>query len=139
MQEELGLRGARTAAYHLQPSYGIAVDVTRVGDTPKAPTMDVSLGKGPAIKIKDSSIITHPQLRNDMIKLAEEREIPYQLEVLERGGTDAGAIHVTREGVPSGVISIPCRYVHTPSEMVDKRDLDYSVDLLEAICNHPWQ
>lgn len=133
-QEEVGLRGARGAAYSINPDYGIAVDVTRVGDTPKASVMEVALGKGPAIKVKDSSMITHPTVRRLMVETAEKNKIDYQLEVLEQGGTDAGAIHVSREGVPSGALSIPCRYIHTASEMVDKQDLENAVTLLEKIC-----
>lgn len=138
VQEEVGLRGARTAAFHLKPDFGLAVDVTRVGDTPKAPLMAVSLGKGPAVKVKDSSVICHPQVRELMIRTAEEAGIPYQLEVLERGGTDAGAIHLSREGVPSGVLSLPCRYIHTASEIIDRNDLHYGADLLEKLCLVHW-
>ena len=137
IQEEVGLRGARSAAYALSPQYAIAVDVTRVGDMPEAPRMDVSLGKGPAIKVMDSSVISHPQVRQNLIEIASQNGIEYQLEVLERGGTDAGAIHISREGVPSGVVSIPCRYVHTPSEMIDSNDLDNTVNLMEKVCLSP--
>ncbi|HSW35755.1 MAG TPA: M42 family metallopeptidase [Candidatus Limnocylindrales bacterium] len=138
IQEELGLRGAKTAAYRFEPDYGLAVDVTMVGDTPKAPTMEVSLGLGPAIKVKDNSVICHPQVRRFMQNIAEENKIPFQLEVLERGGTDAGAIHVSRKGVPSGVLSIPCRYVHTPSEMVDASDVENAVNFLVKLVTAPW-
>ena len=133
-QEEVGLRGARTAAYSIDPDLGIAIDVTRTGDTPEAPRMDVSLGKGAAIKVKDSSVIAHPKVKNLMVRLAEADQIKYQLEVLEAGGTDAGAIHLTKSGVPSGTISIPCRYVHSPSEMVDLDDVENCVKLILAIC-----
>ncbi|HHX86793.1 MAG TPA: M42 family metallopeptidase [Firmicutes bacterium] len=138
VQEEVGLRGARTAAYQLKPDFGLAVDVTGVGDTPKSPVMAVELGKGVAIKVKDSSVITHPAVRQFMIETAERHNIPYQLEVLERGGTDAGVIHLSREGVPTGALSIPCRYIHTPSEMIDSRDLIAAVDLLEKLCLSTW-
>lgn len=138
VQEEVGLRGAATAAYRLNPGYGLAVDVTRVGDTPRAPLMDVSLGKGPAIKVKDSSVISHPLVRQFMVDTAEANKIPYQLEVLERGGTDAGAINISRDGVASGALSIPCRYLHTPSEMVDAGDVNYAVELLEKLCLSRW-
>jgi endoglucanase len=138
VQEEVGLRGAKTAAYRYEPDYGLAVDVTLVGDTPKAPTMAVSLGKGPAIKVKDNSVLCHPRVRNHMIETAEQNSIPYQLEVLTRGGTDAGAIHLSREGVPSGVLSIPCRYVHTSSEVVDKADLENATQLLEKLLLSRW-
>ncbi|MBM4235681.1 MAG: M42 family metallopeptidase [Firmicutes bacterium] len=138
VQEELGLRGAKTAAFGYEPDYGLAVDVTRVGDTPKADNMAVSLGLGPAIKVKDSSVITHPLIRRFMVDQAKNLNIDYQLEVLERGGTDAGAIHLSRAGVPSGALSIPCRYVHTPSEMVDSADLENAVNLLSGLLRVPW-
>lgn len=138
VQEEVGLRGATTAAYRYEPDYGIAVDVTLVGDTPKAHLMEVSLGKGPAIKVKDRSVLCHPLVRKLMIDTAKVNNIPYQLEVLERGGTDAGAIHISREGVPSGAISIPCRYIHSPSEIVDSSDLKNAVLLLEKLLTDQW-
>lgn len=138
VQEELGLRGARTAAYRYEPDYGLAVDVTMVGDTPKAETMEVSLGKGPAIKIMDRSLFCHPRVRRFIVEIADKNKIPYQFEVLQRGGTDAGAIHLSREGVPTGAISIPCRYVHTPSEMIDSSDLENAVILLCELLTSHW-
>lgn len=130
VQEEVGLRGARTAAYHLKPDLALAVDVTRTGDIPEAALMTVELGKGPAIKVKDTSIISHLQVRRLLEEAAKRADIPYQLEVLEKGGTDAGSIHLTREGVPTGVISIPARYLHSPVEVIDYRDLEHTYELL---------
>lgn len=132
-QEEVGLRGAKTSAYKVNPHMAIAVDVTATGDTPKSRPMAVNLGDGPAVKIKDSSVICHPKVKDLMIQRAEENGIPYQLEVLEAGGTDSGAIHLTREGIPSGVISIPSRYIHSAQEMVDRNDLENAVKLLTCI------
>ncbi|MBD3183032.1 M20/M25/M40 family metallo-hydrolase [Candidatus Poribacteria bacterium] len=132
VQEEVGCRGAGTSAYALEPDIGIAVDVTRTGDTPEARTMEVSLGKGPAIKVRDSSVIAHPKLRSYLVETAKELDMPYQLEVLESGGTDAGPIQRSRGGVPAGVISIPTRYVHSPSEMIDIGDVEGCVKLLVA-------
>ena len=132
-QEEVGVRGATTAAFGIAPDYGLAIDVTRTGDTPKGITMDVSLGKGPAIKVKDSGMLVDPRMVNWMVDTAKEADIPYQLEVLERGGTDARAIQLSRAGVPSGCISIPCRYVHSPSEMVDLADVKNAIDLVIAL------
>ena len=132
-QEEVGLRGSRTACYKINPELALALDVTMVGDTPEPIyPMEVSLGKGPAIKVKDSSVICHPRMKEFLVELAEKNKIPYQLEVLVSGGTDAGAMHLSREGVPSGVISIPCRYVHTPGEMVDLDDMENAVLLLKT-------
>jgi len=131
-QEEVGLRGARTSAYTINPDLGIALDVTLTGDVPEGPRMEVSLGKGAAIKVKDSSMIANPRVKAFLAKLAVDNNIPHQFEVLERGGTDAGAIHLTRDGILAGTISIPCRYVHTASEMVDIRDVQACVDLVVA-------
>jgi len=133
VQEEVGLRGAKTAAYGIDPDMGIAIDVTATGDTPKAKPMDVKMGKGTAIKIKDNSVLAHPTVKNLMIETAKENNIPYQLEILEFGGTDSGAIHLTKSGVPSGVISVPCRYVHSPSEMVSVKDVESSIELLVKV------
>ncbi len=130
VQEEVGLRGAITAAFGLDPDIGIAVDVTRSGDTPKGIKMDVSLGSGPAIKVRDSGMLSDPKVVNWMVQTAEKAKLPYQLEVLEAGTTDARAIQLTRAGVPAGCISIPCRYVHAPSEMVDYNDVQNAVLLL---------
>jgi len=133
VQEEVGLRGAKTAAYGVDPDMGIALDVTLTGDTPKAKTMEVKMGKGTAIKIKDNSVLAHPTVKKLMIETAQENNIPYQLEILEGGGTDSGAIHLTKSGVPSGVISVPCRYVHSPSEMVSVKDVENSIQLLVKV------
>jgi tetrahedral aminopeptidase len=130
VQEEVGLRGAKTAAYAISPDMGIALDVTRTGDTPKCAPMAIELGKGVAIKVKDASIICHPAVKRLMVETAKKNGIPYQMEVLEAGGTDSGSIHLTKEGVPSGVISIPTRYVHMPVEMIDMGDLEACVSLL---------
>ncbi|UCE01087.1 MAG: M42 family metallopeptidase [Chloroflexota bacterium] len=136
VQEEVGLRGATTAAYGLDPDIGIAVDVTRSGDTPKGIKMDVVLGSGPAIKVRDSGMLSDPRVVDWMVATAEKAKIPYQLEVLEAGTTDARAIQLTRAGVPAGCISIPCRYVHAPSEMVDYDDVQNAVRLLTALVKH---
>lgn len=130
VQEEVGLRGAKTAAYRIDPDIGIALDVTSNGDTPKAKRFAIGLNKGTAIKVKDNSIICHPKIKNTLVNLAKENNIPYQMEVLEFGGTDSGAIHVNKEGVPSGVISIPTRYVHSTVEMASKNDIINSTKLL---------
>lgn len=130
VSEELGLRGAKAAAPAIAPDFAVAVDVTLTGDLPGKPKMAVKLGCGPAIKVKDSSILCHPYIKELMVQTCEKNEIPYQMEVLENGGTDAGAIHLSNAGVPTGCISIPARYVHTPSEMIDVQDLKHAVTLL---------
>ncbi len=138
-QEEVGLRGARVAAFGIEPDVGIALDVTRTGDTPKGITMEVSLGGGAAIKVKDSSLFCTPALKEYMVKVAIEKGIKYQMEVLEAGGTDSGAIQMTKAGVPAGVISIPCRYIHSPCEMVDLSDIEECVKLTVALCESPLE
>jgi putative aminopeptidase FrvX len=137
VQEEVGLRGAITSTYGIQPDLGISVDVTGTGDTPEAYTLAVSLGEGPAVKVKDGGMLAHPAVKDLLVETAEELGIPYQLEVLVRGTTDAMAIQVSRDGVPAGCLSIPCRYVHTPSEMVDHNDVLNAVKLLVAVLSKP--
>ena len=132
-QEEVGLRGAITAAYGVDPEVGIAIDVTRTGDTPKGVKMAVALGDGPAIKVRDASFIADPRVIDWMVNEAKAQGLPYQMEVLEAGGTDGAAIQRTRAGVPAGCLSIPCRYIHTPSEMVDLDDLEQCVVLLTGL------
>jgi endoglucanase len=131
-QEEVGLRGAIAAAYGVEPDISIALDVTLALDGPGgAPEQAVTrLGKGVALKVFDSSHLTHPKLLRHFRDLAEEEEIPYQLEILPRGGTDAGAMQVTRTGTVAVTLSIPTRYVHTVNEMANTRDIDATVRLL---------
>jgi len=136
-QEEVGTRGASTAAYRVDPEVGLAVDVTGSGDTPKGLKMVTALGKGPAIKVRDSSLLADPRVVRWMTATAERERIPYQIEILEAGGTDARAIQITRMGVPAGCLSIPTRYIHSPSEMVDYRDVKNSVRLLIALLGAP--
>ena len=137
VQEEVGLRGARTSAYGIEPDLAIAVDVTRTGDTPESKPMAVKLGRGPAVKVQDSGMIAHPRVRQLLVNRAEDADLPYQLEVLERGTTDAAAMQLVRAGVPAGCLSIPCRYVHSPSEMVDERDVENGVRLLLEVVQKP--
>lgn len=136
-QEEVGTRGAATSAYGVDPDIGIALDVTPTGDTPNALKMEMALGQGPCIKIKDNGALSDPRIVQWMIRTAEKNKIPYQREVLLLGGTDAHAIQLTRAGVPAGCISIPVRYVHSPSEMIDYSDMQNSVKLLTALLRTP--
>lgn len=137
-QEEVGLRGATTSAYTINPDVAIAVDVTMTGDGPYAtPAMEVYMGRGVAIKVKDSGMISHPGLNRLLIAAAEAEQIPYQLEVLHRGTTDAYSMQVARQGVPASALSIPSRHVHTPSQIVDRRDVEAAVALLKAFLARP--
>jgi len=137
VQEEVGLRGARTGAYGLEPEVGIAVDITASGDTPEAPKMAMKLGAGPCIKVMDSGMLSHPGVKDLLVRVAREREIPYQLEVLAAGTTDAAAIQLAHSGVAAGCVSLACRYFHTPSEMIELADVENSVKLLVALLEQP--
>lgn len=136
-QEEVGVRGATTSAFGIDPGLGIALDVTPAADTPDAAKMAMALGKGPCIKIKDAGALSDPRVVQWMIRTAEKNNIPYQREVLLFGGTDARAMQSARAGVPAGCISIATRYVHSPSEMVDYADVQNSVKLLTALLRAP--
>lgn len=133
VQEEVGCRGARTAGYGINPDIAIALDVTATGDSLDGIKMDVKLGGGAAIKLMDKSLITHPEVKNLLTNLSIENNIKYQYEVLEFGGTDAGAIHTTMSGVPSGVISIPTRNIHTSGEIINKEDVIECIKLVLAV------
>jgi len=134
-QEEVGLKGARVSAFKLEPDYAFAIDTTIAGDTPQIKENESSLkvGEGPAITITEASgrgTVTHPALRNLLVSVAKKHKIPYQVDVLEGGMTDAAIIYMTRAGVPSGVISIPCRYIHSPSGVASRKDVDNSIKLI---------
>jgi endoglucanase len=137
VQEEVGVRGATTAAYGLDPDVGLALDVTRSGDTPRGVKMEVRLGAGPAIKVRDQGMLSDPRVVSWMATTAEAARIPYQLEVLAGGSTDARAIQLTRAGVLAGCLSIPCRYIHSPSEMVALSDVQHAVALMLALLQSP--
>lgn len=136
-QEEVGSRGAGTAAYGIDPHIGIAVDVTPTGDTPVSLKMSMELGKGPCIKIRDTLMLANPRVTEWMMQTAEKAKIPYQREVLLIGSTDAEKIQTTRAGVLSGAVSIPVRYVHSASEMVDVDDLKHAIKLLTTLLSKP--
>jgi len=134
VQEEIGLRGAATAAFGIEPDIGIALDVTVAGDVPCVRESDttVKMGKGPAITVTDSGLITHPKVLRLLLDTAEENKIPYQLETGLMGSTDAARIAMTRQGVPSGTISIATRYIHSPVGMLSLKDAEHSAKLAVA-------
>lgn len=133
VQEEVGVRGAQAAANALLPDVGIALDVTLTGDMHEGVEMAVALGDGPAIKAKDSGMISHVGLVRLMKQRAAEANIPYQIEVLAGGTTDARAMQLAGAGSAAGCISIPCRYVHSQSETVDSGDVEGCIQLLTAL------
>ena len=132
VQEEVGLRGAQTAAFAVEPDIGIALDTTLAVDVPGTPSEQrvTQLGGGVALKVMDSASISTRWLLDEFIALAEERGVPHQLELLPLGGTDAGTIQRSRGGVASLTLSVPSRYVHTVTEMVAKNDVEASLALL---------
>lgn len=136
-QEEVGTRGAQTSAYGIDPDLGFSIDVTGWGDTPGKKDLSISLGGGPAVKIRDSGMLSDPRIVEWMTRTAQKSRIPFQREVLLGGTTDARAMQLVRGGVPVGCISIPCRYVHSPSEMVDLRDVENAVKLVVAMLSAP--
>ncbi len=133
-QEEVGMRGAKTSAFGIMPDIGIAVDVTFAGDTVNpAKKIQIDMGAGPAIKIKDHSVVCSPKVKNMLVETAKANDIPYQLEVIENGGSDTAAIQMTGAGIPAGCISIPMRYIHTMSETVSINDIENTVKLICAV------
>jgi endoglucanase len=136
VQEEVGLKGAKTSAFGLNPDVAIALDVCVPGDHPGIKKTDspVQLGQGPAITGMDRGLLAHPRVLEWLRETAKATGIPYQMEVTEGGTTDASAISLTREGIPSGVISVAARYIHTPVELLSLRDLEEAADLVvEAV------
>jgi putative aminopeptidase FrvX len=131
-QEEVGTRGAQTAAYEIDPHVAIAVDITGAIDIPGAEEHlhITKLGKGIALKIKDSHSISDPKLVKEFREIAEKHKIPYQIEILPAGGTDAGAMQRARGGASAITLSIPTRYGHSVNETVHKVDVEAGIDLL---------
>lgn len=141
VQEEVGVRGAITSAYEVDPHVGIALDITIAGDIPGVPPPQhvTRLGKGTAIKVLDSYSISSAPVVTALRELAEAREIPHQMEILPFGGTDAGALQRARAGVPVCTISTPTRYVHTSLEMAHERDIEASIALMAAFVEEGHQ
>ncbi|MBM7559480.1 M42 family metallopeptidase [Marinitoga litoralis] len=136
VQEEVGLIGATVAGYNYDIDMAIALDVTASADTPKAfKRMSMKLNEGPCIKIKDGYTVSDKFVVDTLKNVAKENNIKYQMEVLLFGGTNAGGYQTTKSGIPSGTISIPTRYIHTPHEMVSINDVEESVRFVLALSN----
>lgn len=132
-QEEVGLRGAQTAAYAIDPDYAVVADVTVADDLPGSKhTCSSKCGGGAAIKVMDGDVICHPEMVAMLKELAQERNIPYQMDVISDGGTDGGVIHKSRAGVFTGGVSVPCRNIHCPQEVVWLEDVEATAKLLAA-------
>ena len=135
IQEEVGLRGATIAAFQIEPDLGIALDATVAGDTPgvgegEAPA---KLLGGPVLTVADAGLISHPKVLRLLIESAKQNKIQYQLETVIRGATDAARIALSKEGVPSVVISVPARYIHSPIALLNLEDVEKTVNLLIAV------
>lgn len=131
-QEEVGLRGAEASGFALEPTVVIALDVTLAIDVPGGGDENTitELGKGAAIKIMDGHSISHPKLIEHFRRVAEREGIAHQMEILPAGGTDAGGVQRLHGGIPAITLSVPCRYVHTPNEMVSASDVEACITLL---------
>lgn len=132
VQEEVGLRGAKTSSHKIMPDIGIALDTTIAFDFPGG-NKNTVLGKGVGIMFKDSSMVGHKGLRDYVVALCESEKIPYQLTFLERGGTDGGAIHLSGIGAPSIALCLPVRYLHSHTSIVHRDDYDAMVKLITAL------
>lgn len=138
VQEEVGSRGASALAHELEPNYAVAVEGTIANDIPGVPE-DRSItaaGRGPAIRVADRGIIASAKLVSHIRRIAEERSIPYQLQVSPYSATDSGSFIV--RGAETSVISVPVRYIHTPASVAFAKDIDYAVQLLQALLENPW-
>lgn len=132
VQEEVGLRGARTASQMINPDIVFALDVTIAKDVPGTDGT-IKMGDGPAIMIYDGSMVGHVGLRDYVVKILEEKKIPYQFDYLKRGGTDAGAMHLVHNGAPGMALCIPSRYIHSHTSMIHVDDYEACVDLLVEV------
>lgn len=132
VQEEIGLRGARAAAYAVEPHIGFALEGTIADDLPKEKdeSSTTQLGKGPALSLIDRSAYADRRLVQHLIRTAEENNIPWQFKQPGVGSTDIGAIHMAREGIPSMTVSVPCRYIHAPAALLDPQDLAHTIELM---------
>lgn len=135
VQEEIGLRGAGVAAYGIDPDLAIVLEGTTCSDTPGSEEHGfcTNIGGGPAISIMDASVVTNKKMVAELIRLAEEHHIPYQFKRSVTGGSDAGRINQTRAGVPVVVVSVPCRYIHSPVSALKLSDLDYTIQLVKLL------
>lgn len=132
VQEEVGCRGAKTAAFAIDPDYALAYDVTGTGDTVGAKPMACKIGDGAAIKIKDASVICDGETVNKLTELAKSHKIKYQHEILTYGGTDTSSMQVARGGCRAAALSVPSRYIHSGVEVIDMDDARACAELTKA-------
>ena len=134
VQEEVGVRGARTSAFSITPDYAVAIDIGGSGDTPSCVPLAVNLGEGIAIKIKDAMVICNPFMISTMKEIAKEKGVPYQLEILEGGGTDTCMLQQAAGGCIAGALSVPTRYGHSGVEVIDMNDVAGGIKILTGLC-----
>jgi putative aminopeptidase FrvX len=137
VQEEIGLRGSAIAANFVKPDLAVVLETTHAADTPETESYEsiTSLGNGPALTVMDMTFIRDKKLLGMLIKTAERKGIPYQFKRAVSGGTDAGRIHISQNGVPTVIISIPCRYLHSASSVVNLNDIDNTLKLTLSFLN----
>ncbi|WP_425801725.1 M42 family metallopeptidase [Desulfitobacterium sp. Sab5] len=136
VQEEVGLRGAKVAAYHLKPDFAIVLEGTvsaEMAHLEEEADWVTELGKGPALSIFDQSTLYNPLLIQQVVDIAKNQKIPLQFRRGSSGGNDAGKIHISREGIPTLCINIPCRYIHSGVSLVNKKDIQNTIKLVEEI------
>lgn len=134
VQEEVGVRGAKTSAYAIQPDYAVAVDIGGSGDVPMCAPFAVKMSEGIAVKLKDGMVICHQTMVETMKNIAKEKNVPYQLEILEGGGTDTCMLQQAAGGCIAGALSVPTRYGHSAVEVVDLNDVAGGVKILAGLC-----
>ena len=141
VQEEVGLRGARVAAYRIKPEVALVLETTTASDIPEAKEKDyaTTIGKGPAFTIRDNSVVSHPRILERLIQTAEKQNRPYQFRQFTGNATDAGMISQSRSGVKAGVISTPCRYIHTPASLLDIRDWEHLVEIADGFVGSVYE
>jgi endoglucanase len=139
VQEEVGCRGATTAAFSLDPSIALAIENTTAGDVPGVTDSECPayIGKGPAITVADRSLLAHPTVNDRLIMNAKHENIPFHIKKPLFGSTNAGRIHLAREGIPSSVVSVPCRYIHSPASLLSIEDIYSTIKLVSAFIRNP--
>jgi endoglucanase len=139
VQEEIGGHGAMTGAYKLEPTIALAIENTTAADVPgiSKDKIPAYIGKGPAITVADRTVISNPKVNQRLIKNAELEDIHYQFKKPRYGRTDAAKIQITRSGVPSSIVSVPCRYIHSPTSLLKLDDILQTIRLIEAFVHNP--
>ena len=136
VQEEVGARGATAVSYDINPDLAIVLEGTTASDVPdsKEQSYSTSLGQGPALTMRDGAMIANKDLVQQIITIAENEAIDYQFRKSTRAGTDGGAIHLTKEGIPTATISVPCRYIHSPASLINLNDYQNTIKLVDQFC-----